>query len=144
MSLRPGFLTAAQPGLVIVRVFITGGQVSFRAIKDVADGVVSPEQAPLTDLRFAVGDPVADFEFPHLAFATGQIKLEGTGKRVRCLLVVVEHEVTTNGRDPSGKLNIQSPSRHVHLMDTLVAQVTVAGIPDPMPVVMKPVAGERL
>ena len=36
----------------------------------------------------------------------------------------------------------QSPARHVHLMDALIADVAVAVIPEPMPVVMEAVLGE--
>src|SRR5437016_5521087 len=144
MSLGPRPLTAAQPGLVTAGVFVTGGQVPLGAIKDVANGIVAPDQAPLADLSFVVGDPMPDLKFHHLAFAIWQVELKGAIERVRSLLIIIKRKVATDGRDPMGELNTQPPARHVHLMNTLVAQVSVAGIPNPVPVVMKPITGEGL
>src|SRR5207253_9965503 len=42
------------------------------------------------------------------------------------------------------KRDSESPAGHVHFVDALVAYVAVAGIPDPVPVVVKAVSGERL
>src|SRR2546426_11135637 len=144
MTLRPRPLTAPQPGPITAGVFVTGGQIALGAIKNVADGVATPEQAALTDLGFVVGDPVTDFEFHHLAFAIRQIELKSAIERVRSLLVIIKRKVATDGGDPIGELNTQSPTRHVHLMNSLVAQVTVTSFPDPVPVVMEPITGEGL
>src|SRR5262249_38870038 len=39
---------------------------------------------------------------------------------------------------------VQPPAGLVHLVDALVAQVAVAGVPDPVPVVVQPLAHQRL
>ncbi len=85
-----------------------------------------------------------DLKLHHLSLAAEQFKLKRAIECVRGLLVVIKHEVAAHGRDAIGELETQSPTRYIHLMDTLVAQVTVPCVPDPMPVLMKPVAGERL
>src|SRR5579862_546832 len=57
-------------------------------------------------------------------------------------LVVVEHDVATHRRDSGGEPDSQAPACDVHFMDTLVADVAVAGVPEPVPVVMETVHGE--
>ena len=43
-----------------------------------------------------------------------------------------------------GKLDAQPPPGDIDLVDTLITQVPVAGVPVPVPVVMKAIARERL
>src|SRR5439155_26133521 len=52
--------------------------------------------------------------------------------------------MAADGGDAVGKPNAEAPPREIDLMDALVAQIAVSGVPDPMPVVMKAVARERL
>ncbi len=66
--------------------------------------------------------------------------MSGVGR----LLVVLEHEVPADGRNLVRKLDSQPPARHVEFVDALVADVSVPGIPNPMPVVMEAVLGEGL
>src|SRR6202043_877559 len=40
--------------------------------------------------------------------------------------------------------NAQTPARDVDFVNSLVADFTVAGVPDPMPVIVKAIARERL
>ena len=93
------------------------------------------------DGRFRVAHPVAHLEFQHGALAVF-VELEGAVEGVGRLLVVVEHEVAADGGRLHGILHAQSPARHVHLVDALVAQVAVAVIPEPVPVVVEAVHGE--
>ena len=59
-------------------------------------------------------------------------------------LVVLEHEVPADGRNLVRKLHAQAPARHVEFVDALVADVSVAGVPNPMPVIVEAVLGEGL
>src|SRR5215472_8843157 len=43
-----------------------------------------------------------------------------------------------------GKSDSQAPARNINFMDGLIADFTVARVPDPMPVVVKAILGERL
>src|SRR5438477_362957 len=95
-------------------------------------------------LRLVVGDPVADFEFHHLALAACPLETEAGVQSIGRLLIVIEHEVPTHGRDGRGETNAQTPARNVNFVDGLVADFTVAGVPDPMPIVVKAIAREWL
>src|SRR5262249_2368629 len=101
-------------------------------------------KAGYSDLRLSVGDPMADFELQYAALPARKMEFKGTVQNVRRLLIVVEHEVSAAGGNLVGQLNPESPPCQVNLMDTLVAEVTIACVPDPVPVVMKTVARKRL
>ena len=90
-----------------------------------------------------VGDPVPHFELQHLALAIG---LE-TKRRMQCirrLLVVLKHEVSTHGRHVHRESHSQSPARNINFVDGLIADLTVSGVPDPVPVVVKAILRKRL
>src|SRR6267142_419104 len=95
-------------------------------------------------LHFVIGDPVPDCDFHHLALALRAIETESGIQGVWCLLVVVEHEVSTHSRHGYREADPQTPARNVDFMDCLVADFTVPGVPDPMPVVVKAITRERL
>src|SRR5262249_38684339 len=46
--------------------------------------------------------------------------------------------------DASREPDVESPPRHIDLMDSLVAEIAASGVPEPAPVVVKPVPRERL
>src|SRR5271166_2908189 len=54
-------------------------------------------------------------------------------KRVRCVLIVVEHEMSADGGDAARKLDAQSPAGNIDLVDALITQIPVARIPIPVP-----------
>ncbi len=57
------------------------------------------------------------------------------------LTVIVPAETSAHTDDSRRKFILtNNPTAHVHLVDSLVAQVAVAGVPDPMPVEMQPLA----
>ena len=63
---------------------------------------------------------------------------------VRGLTVVGVAEPAARGKDSLGELVlVQSPAGQVHLVNALVAQVAVAVVPEPVPVVVEPVGIER-
>src|SRR6516165_9414478 len=108
------------------------------------EAMFAGHQVSPSDARLAVGDPVAHLEFHHLALTVREVEFKGAIERVWCLLVIVKHEVTADGRDPIGELDTESPAGDIHLVNALVAEIAVTRIPDPVPVVMKAIAGERL
>ena len=132
----PGLLLFAQARLVL-RVAVDG-QVALRAVEQVADGVrilrLPPSPMPASWLRH----PVAHFEFHHLLLAA-LVELERAVERVGRLLVVVEHEVAADGADLGRILHAQAPAGDVHFVDALVAEIAVAVIPEPVPVVVEAV-----
>src|SRR5712692_7772160 len=139
----PGLLVGAQPALIAEAVFVAPGQVSVRSVEDVADRVVAIEQA-VAEAGFVVRDPVPNFELHHLAMTVGLIEFECAIECVRRLLVIIEHEVAADRGDTIREPDAEPPPRDIDLMEPLVAKVPVPCLPDPVPVVMKAVAGERL
>src|SRR5215469_3046989 len=151
----------AGVGLVLV-----DREISFRPVVDVADGSWFPRCRPerctsrrrlrgcrqtgrrktalaeLTNLGLMIGDPVAHFELQHLPLAVGGIELETAIQNVRCLLVVVEHYVSAHCGHFGRELDAQAPTRGVHLVDALVPDVAVTGVPEPVPIVVEAIAGE--
>ena len=91
-----------------------------------------------------IGDPVTDFDLHHLALLVGVLEVEGRVQHIGCFLIVVEHEVPAHCGNLDREANTESPARDVDLMNGLVADFAIAGVPDPMPVVMKAVAREWL
>src|SRR5947209_13691461 len=89
-----------------------------------------------------VAYPVAHLEFEHFLFAS-VVELEGAVQSVGRLLIVVEHEMAANRADLGRELHAQAPARDIHLMNALVPEIAVAGIPEPVPVVMETVLRER-
>src|SRR5580704_8304720 len=118
----PGFGLFRQPRFV--GVVAVDGKIALRTIKQVADGVGlcilwtkgllfvsrlfvgiggkagggnrAGAVSAAADFRFVVGDPVADFEFDHLALALRRVETEGGIQRIGSFLVVVEHKVSTH------------------------------------------------
>src|SRR5690242_1038743 len=84
-----------------------------------------------------------DFERNHAPLPIRQIEFKTAVEVVRCLLIVVEHEVAAHGADLIGECHAHSPSRHVYLMHALIAQVAISIGPIPVPVVVETVLGER-
>src|SRR5262245_12214610 len=134
---------AAEPALVAERVFVACGEVSVRSVKNVADRVMAIEEAP-ANAGLVVGDPVPYLDLHHLAAAVRSVKFEDAAECVRRFLIVIEHEVTADRRHAVRERDTEAPARHIYLVDCLVAKIAIARVPDPMPVVMKPIVGERL
>src|SRR5258708_9911876 len=95
-------------------------------------------------LRLVIGDPVADCEFDHLALALRTHETEGGIQSIGRLLVVLEHKVSTHGGHRHRETYAQTPARDIDFVDSLVADFTVAGVPNPMPIVVKAISGKRL
>ena len=53
-------------------------------------------KASPSDSSLVVGNPVADFKLQHLTLAIRQIEFKGTIQNIRCLLIVVEHEMSAH------------------------------------------------
>src|SRR4029079_10772469 len=140
---RSGALLRSEPALVGEGVFSAGRQVPFRSVEDVADRV-APSQQSASNPRFVVRDPMPDVELQDLSRPAGLDELEHARERVRRLLVVVEHEMAADRGDSRREPDAEAPPREIDLVHALVAEVSIAGIPDPVPVVVKAVARERL
>ena len=169
-ALRPRLVLIRQPCLV--RVVSVDSEIAVRTVEQIADGVgfgvlwsqglwlvgwllgwscrQSRSRHPTgpisacANLRFMIGDPMANFQFHHLALAAGSLKTECRVKRIGCLLVIIKHKMPTHGGDRNGESDAQAPASNVDFVDGLVADFAVTGVPDPMPVVVKTIAGERL
>src|SRR5258706_1661596 len=74
---------------------------------------------------------------PHLEHNLSIAIIESRDLRVRRLLVVVIDILAPGGEDALRQSSPEPPSRDVHLMHTLVADVSVARVPEPMPVVLE-------
>src|SRR5262249_9194985 len=142
-SAGPGALAGPEPALVAEGVLVAGREVAVRPVEDAADRIVAIEEAA-AQAGLVVRDPVPDFELQHLATAARLVEFERAVEHVGRLLVVVEHEVAADGGDPGREGDAEAPARSVHLVDALVAKVAVAGVPEPVPVVVKAVPCERL
>ena len=123
----PGLELGAEVGLPVG---VAGDrQDALGAVEDVAD------LAPCSSLV----EQAADLE---LELAV--VELEGDELRVGGLAVVGVAEPAAGGHDGLGELVLaQAPAGDVHLVDALVAEVAVAVVPDPVPVVVEPVGVER-
>ena len=112
----------AQEDLILV--VAVDHHVAFRAVEKVAyAGAV-----------LVVGAPGAHFELDDLLLFGIQVR---RGQRLRRLLIVIEQELATHGRDLARKLvDAESPHAHVGFMDALIPDVAIAVIPVPVPVVM--------
>src|SRR5262249_2001608 len=142
-SARAGALAGTEPALVAEGVLVAGREVAVRPVEDAADRIVAIEEAA-AEACLVVRDPMPDLELHHLATAARLVEFERAVEDVRRLLIVVEHEVAADGGDPGRERDAKPPSRGIHLVDALVAKVTVAGVPEPVPVVVKAVPCERL
>src|SRR5262249_8218879 len=99
---------------------------------------------PSTDFGFVVGEPMADFDLHHLRFAVGGFEHVGGVERVWRFLIIIVHEVRADGGELRGGLDAKAGAGYVDFVDCLIADVTVAGVPDPVPVVVEAILGERL
>src|SRR3954452_15546277 len=72
---RTRLLVAAEPALVTEGIFVAGGEVSVRSVKNVADRVVAIEQTA-ADAGLVVRDPVPDLDFHHFAAPVRLIEFE--------------------------------------------------------------------
>ena len=111
------------------------GHVAFRAPENVADVVVRR----FAETAFVVSDPVTDFEDQHHV-AAGEF--HGGDERVGRGLVVIEHVMAAHGLHAGGHIDVQAPAGDIHLVDALVADIAVAVLPLPVPVVVEAVLRE--
>src|SRR5882672_5829035 len=141
---RPRLLLLAQESLVGVVPF--DGQVTFRAVEDVADAVAVGDQplviAALPNARLVVRHPMADFKDDHHLLAV-LVEFEVGHLGVRSDLIVVEHKMAAHRKDLGRQRHAQAPAADVHLVNALVADVAIAVVPIPVPVVVKAVGIER-
>src|SRR2546427_12806660 len=99
---------------------------------------------PTPDLRLMIRDPGPNFEFHHLAFAVRTIKVIGSVQHIGSFLIVVEEEMAAHRGDHGRKAYSETPARDVDFVNGLIADFAIAGIPDPMPVVVKAIPREWL
>src|ERR1035438_4759126 len=151
LAVTSGLSVVAEHNLIARRIFVARGQVPVGSIKDVADRIVVAEetldswgQASASDASLVVSNPMADLKLQHFPLAVRQVEFKDTVQRVRCLLIVIEHEMSAHGSDAARKLDAQSPAGNIDLVDALITQIPVARIPIPVPLVMKAIARERL
>src|SRR3989442_11790777 len=168
LTVWPGFGLISKPSLVCV--VSIDGEIAVRSVESVANSVGlcvfwpqglcalrlfvwsgaesrgGHSTGPVGTgayLRLVIGDPVADFEFHHFALAVRIIEIEGCIQDIGCLLIVLEHKVSAHGGKTYREPNPQAPPSDIDFVDGLVADFTVPGVPDPMPVVVKAITGKR-
>src|SRR5579863_6035052 len=86
-----------------------------------------------------IGHLMTDFEDDHATLTVWQIEFECTVEVVGSLLIVVEHEMPTDRAHLVGKAQAHPPSSQVHLVNTLVSEIAIAVVPEPVPVVVEPI-----
>src|SRR5262249_58658687 len=72
------------------------------------------------------------------------VQCESACERFRRSRLVIDNEITADCGDAWRRCDTEPAACVIDLMDRLVAEVAVPGVPDPMPVVMKAIARERL
>src|SRR6516162_10223085 len=87
---------------------------------------------------------MADFKLHHLALTIWRDKLIGGMQGVRGLLVILEHEMPADGGHLGRILHSETPASFVDFVDALIADVAIAGVPNPVPVVVEAITGEGL
>src|SRR5437764_1423981 len=95
------------------------------------------------NLRLVVGDPVPHFKLQHLALAI-RFETERRVQRIWRLLVVLKHEVSAHRSHVHGKRHSLPPTVDINFMDGLIPDFAISCVPDPVPVVVKPVFRKRL
>src|ERR1700733_14925485 len=80
-----------------------------------------------------------DFESNHAALAVRQIEFKRAVQIVWSLLIVVEHKMSADRAYFVRKAQAHPPARQVYLVSTLVSQITIAVVPEPVPVVVEPI-----
>ncbi len=89
---------------------------------------------------FGVRGPGADLELDHLVLLGEHIT---TGEDLGGLFVIVPEELAPMATIDGERLQAQAPEAHVGLVDPLVADVAVAVVPMPVPVVVDDPLGVR-
>src|SRR6202030_36272 len=74
----------------------------------------------------------------HFEHQLGVAVIEGGDLRVGSLLVVIVNVLASGGDNGFGKSTAQAPAGDIHFVDALVADIAVAGVPEPVPVVFEP------
>lgn len=171
-AVRAGLHLVAEPRFVTL--VAVNSQIALRPVEDISDGVAlgiaRAERRLLSttgghsvdsrleprrrdgiaavragaDFGFVVGDPVADFELHHFAFAIGSVEIKRGAESVGRFLIIVEHEMVAHGGDGNREADAQSPASDIDFVNGLVADFAVAGVPNPVPVVVKAIFRERL
>src|SRR5947209_5607553 len=85
--------------------------------------------------------PHFECQQPVLAAFTELVR---NGQGIRSLLVVIEHVMTTDCAHLIRIADAQTPARNVQFVNALVSEIAIAVIPEPMPVIVKTVFGERV
>src|SRR5262249_1773954 len=117
-------------------------QVTFRTVNDIAHHVrLASRTAAGDNARLAVRHPVADLEDQHLPLAA-LIEFEIRGHRIGRLLVAIEHKGTTDSADLGRVFHAEQPARRIDLVYALIAEVAVSIVPEPVEIVVEPVARE--
>src|SRR3569833_248027 len=117
-------------------------KIAFAAVEDIADAA-GIAFAIDTDLILEICGPVTHLKGQHLilaAFAKFVRHREG----VRGLLVIVEHVVTADRAYFVRITDAKSPARDIQFVDTLIAEISVSVVPEPVPVVVETVFGESM
>src|SRR5579862_4698917 len=108
---------------------VVEGHPTFAAIEEIADDVAA--RAVGRDAAFVAGLDAADFKHD---FAVAVIECGDLG--IGRLLIVIVDVLAAGGDDGHGQAGTaEAPARDIHLVDALVADVAVAGVPEPVPVV---------
>jgi hypothetical protein len=86
----------------------------------------------ITDAGFPAGVQAA-----HLEHDLGVAVVESRNLGVRRLLVVLVDVLASGRNGARWQAAAEAPARHIHLVDTLIADVAVARVPEPVPVVFE-------
>ena len=80
----------------------------------------------------------------HLKDNRGRLVVQERNLRVGRLSIIVVSEPPPDAHHPRGQLCLaKRPATHVHLVNSLVAHIAVAGRPYPVPIVMQALAHQR-
>ena len=80
MTVRARLLTALKPSLIGASVYVAGGEITVRGVRNVANLVLTAEEAlcrayqlAFANTCFVVRDPMPDLELQHLVLAVWKI-----------------------------------------------------------------------
>src|SRR6185437_16293404 len=137
LSGRARLPVLAENRVPLAIIFGIDREIPFGAVERSATAI----PVPGANIGFMIRNPMPHLEH-HVALCAAIVEFVSRGQCVGRLLIVVEHVVAAHSAHLGRIFHAETPTADIHLMDSLIAEIAIAVVPEPMPRVMEAVVRE--